>query len=357
MYNSPDRDLNPWSGELHSSTTVPWIRVVPNASSHRGGAQHRATKVSLYRVAMRRIVPAALVGLLLILWWLAPSTTAAALLRVNNLAAGLTPHVVQTAVGPVHYLEGGQGETVVLVHGIYSRKEHWVDMARPLVSRFHVVAIDLPGFGDNPVREAGAYTLPRQLDALIATLDALEIDRSHIAANSMGAQLSGMLAAKHPERIDRLAFIGSPLGVASPTPSEMEQALARGERPLVVRTLEDFDERNRWLFPSQPYVPGPILRTWAAAEVAQAEVNMRIWDEVHDPATTPAWLLELAPSLSMPVLVVWCEEDRIFHVSGAPTLGAALPDGTVERLQGCGHVPMLDAAPETAELLGAFLER
>ncbi|WP_412553898.1 hypothetical protein [Shimia sp. MIT1388] len=84
----------------------------------------------------------------------------------------------------------------------------------------------------------------------------------------------------------------------------MDKARDLGITPMVVQTTEDFAERNEWLSPNIPYVPGPILRTWAEDEVAQVDLNSRIWDVVHSKSDVPT-VLDLAPSLEMPTLIIW----------------------------------------------------
>ncbi len=295
-----------------------------------------------------------LIGCLITAWLVFPATTAAALIYMNNASAGLTAKVVSTELGEVHYLEGGQGETVLLVHGIYARKEHWVELARALVKDHHVIALDLPGFGDNAPLADDQYLLSRQRAHLLFVMDALDLERVHIGANSMGAYVSTLLAHAHPEKVASFAYIGSPLGVPTPVQSDMDAARAAGGRPLVVQSFEDFTARNDWLSPNIPYVPGPILRTWAAEEVATGDHNARVWDVVHQQSDVPT-VLELAPSLSMPSLILWCQEDRIFHVSGAEVLRQTLPNAQMTVLEGCGHVPMLDRPDAVAERYLEFL--
>ena len=287
-------------------------------------------------------------------WVVFPAMTAAALISLNNASAGLRAEVVSTDLGDVHYLEGGQGETVLLVHGIYARKEHWVEVARVLVEDYHVIAIDLPGFGGNPRLADAQYLLGQQQANLLAVMQALKLERVHIGANSMGAYVATLLAVAHPEKIASLAFIGSPLGVPTPVPSDMDKARAVGRTPLVVRTQEDFDARNHWLSPDIPYVPKPILRTWAAEEVAKGDHNARVWEVVHAQSDEPS-VLDLAPSLHMPTLIIWCQADRIFHVSGATLLDQTLPASHLTTLEDCGHVPMLDRPDAVAERYRKFL--
>ncbi|MCP4823046.1 MAG: alpha/beta fold hydrolase, partial [Shimia sp.] len=95
-------------------------------------------------------------------WHVLPSQVAKGLISLNNASAGLSAKVISTDVGDIHYLEGGQGETVLLVHGIYARKEHWVEVARALTKDYRVIAVDLPGFGDNALRADDDYLLDQQ---------------------------------------------------------------------------------------------------------------------------------------------------------------------------------------------------
>lgn len=287
-------------------------------------------------------------------WHLFPKQVAAVLLTLNNARAGLVQKVVFTDVGDIHYLEGGQGETVVLIHGIYARKEHWVDFARHLTADYRVIAIDLPGFGDNEVLPDAAYTLNRQKEHLAEVFAALDLNGAHIAANSMGAYVAALMIAENPQVAATFAFIGSPLGVPTPIKSDMDLAIARGEIPLLADNAAAFIARNAWLAPEMPYVPGPIMTTWMQEEVANASENARIWEMVHSQSDAPS-ILELAPKLAMPTFVLWCSPDRIFHISGATRLQNALPNSKQRLPDNCGHVPMLDQPKQTADLYGAML--
>jgi pimeloyl-ACP methyl ester carboxylesterase len=283
-----------------------------------------------------------------------PEKTAEVLLKLNNASAGLSEKVVNTELGDIHYLEGGQGETIVLIHGIYARKEHWVDMARHLTKNYRVIALDLPGFGDNDALPDDQYLIGQQQRNLLAVFDALEIENTHVAANSMGAYVAALLANANPDRVSSLAFIGSPLGIPTPVKSDMDLALERGIKPLLVRSETDFHARMSWLAPNPPYVPGPILNSWMRSEVAAAKKNERIWDVVHTLSKAPT-VLELAPNLGMKTLIIWCSSDRIFHESGADELARRLTRPVLSILEDCGHVPMLDRPDDVAAAYLSFL--
>lgn len=283
-----------------------------------------------------------------------PKQSAGIMVAGLTWASGLEARVTDTPSGTVHYYEGGEGETVVFLHGIFARKEHWIDLSRALTDGYRVILLDLPGFGENDVLPTGSYDFGTQAKNFAGVLDALKLDGVHLAANSMGAQLAAMIAIEQPGRFKSISFIGSPVGVNSPTASDMEKALAEGYAPLVVANAQDYEARMAWLFPDPPYIPAPVANTWANEEIARATDNARIWDEVA--ASSVTMLEGLAPGLDLPTLIVWCNQDRIFHISGADVLGDALPNATVSKLDGCGHLPMLDAPKNTGIALRAFLD-
>lgn len=303
-------------------------------------------------------VLASLLVLTLLTWFGLPQTTSQILLALNNKVANLSSKSIETSIGPVQYLEGGDdlknAETIVLLHGIFARKEHWIDVARELVPYYRVIALDLPGFGDNPQLTFEQYRLHNQKQNLIEVLAALEIERAHFGANSMGAAIMGLLAEEKPEVFSSLAFIGSPLGVDGKVKSEMEIAIMNGNIPLLVKSEQDFRDRNSWLFPQTPRIPSPILKTWMQQEVQAAEHNTKIWFAANSFAGTQK-LQNLAHNFFAPSLIIWCQEDRIFHVSGAKKLHAMLPNSRLEILNNCGHVPMLDKPNEVANLYLQFL--
>ncbi|MEO0914052.1 MAG: alpha/beta fold hydrolase, partial [Pseudomonadota bacterium] len=112
---------------------------------------------------MRRVFLIGVLGLLGLGGVLSCGSEPAAnlLLQGARLQAGLQAETVRTKAGPVRYLVGGQGEPVLMVHGIYARKEHWLNMSRRLTDGYRVYMIDLPGFGDNPPLGRGGYRLSR----------------------------------------------------------------------------------------------------------------------------------------------------------------------------------------------------
>lgn len=274
------------------------------------------------------------------------------LVQLNRGLSGLSAKTVPIADHEVHYLEGGTGEAVVLLHGIFAEKDHWVDFARPLSERYRIVALDLPGFGQSGRHDKLAYDYEAQTTRLKEFLDALGIRRAHLAGNSMGGTIAALFAIRHPDRVASVAFIGAPHGIRTPQPSEADDLIDSGRIPLIARDEAEFEQVLGRLFAERPLLPYPILHAARNEALQRAESNEGIW-QAH---VKDRFLLdERIGELRVPAVAWWGSGDRIFDVSGADVLQARLKDGLVRVLPGVGHLPMMEVPAEMARMYGDFL--
>jgi len=106
------------------------------------------------------------------------------------------------------YQEQGTGENVLILPGLGTSADFWRLNISVLAKRFHVVAMDLPGFGKSAKPDA-SYELSWFCEKIIGFLDAKGIERTHIIGGSLGGHLGLMLALNHPDRVDKLVMTGS----------------------------------------------------------------------------------------------------------------------------------------------------
>jgi 2-hydroxy-6-oxo-6-(2'-aminophenyl)hexa-2,4-dienoate hydrolase len=113
-----------------------------------------------------------------------------------------------------HYLEAGQGEPVVLVHGGGAGADsygNWRTVMPILAEHFHVVAVDMVGFGrtDKPAQAGFVYSQEARNRHLADFLDALALGPATLIGNSMGGATSIGVAVARPELVKRLVLMGS----------------------------------------------------------------------------------------------------------------------------------------------------
>lgn len=305
---------------------------------------------------MKKRIASGLAALLLAIaaaWYWLPQAFLPGLLTLNRSLSGLTEHELRAAGHDVRYLAGGEGEPVVLLHGIFAEKDHWVDFARALTRDHRVIAPDLPGYGASGRSDTARYDYATQVERLAQFLDAVGPERVHLAGSSMGGTLAVLFAQKYPERVASVGLIGSPHGIRSPRPSAMDRMIDDGRAPLVARTEEEFDHMLKLVFAKRPFLPYPVLHASRADALARADSNGRLWrDQLADRYLLDARL----DALAAPTLVLWGDADRVFDVSGADVARARLPHARIKVMPGLGHLPMMEAPGATAQAYRQFLE-
>ena len=141
---------------------------------------------------------------------------------------------------PIRYVEQGQGEPVVLIHGLGGNLETWVytGVMNSLAKDHRVIALDLRGAGKSgKPHDPQAYGAEMGLD-ITRLLDHLSIRRAHIVGYSLGASLTSLLLTLHPERFSSAVLISG----AGPFEWTAEQAL-RAEQEAAERERECVSRR------------------------------------------------------------------------------------------------------------------
>ncbi|MEY3213270.1 MAG: hypothetical protein RIT28_3751 [Pseudomonadota bacterium] len=136
-----------------------------------------------------------------------------------------TPLPVQRAVVNgvnIAYIDsGGEGEVIVLIHGLSSTIGFWERQVQPLsAAGYRVLALDLPGFGASG-RPDAPYTPPWYAALIRAWLDGLGVGSAHLVGHSMGGQIAMTMALETPDRVQSL-ILSAPAGIERFTPGEAE---------------------------------------------------------------------------------------------------------------------------------------
>ncbi|MEB3032197.1 3-oxoadipate enol-lactonase [[Mycobacterium] nativiensis] len=146
----------------------------------------------------------------------------------------------------VHAIVSGRetGPVVVLSNSLGSTHRMWDAQIGALEERFRVVRYDTRGHGESPV-PAGPYTIDDLADDVIALLDRLGVERTHLVGLSLGGMTAMRVAARHPERIDRLAVLctGTRLPPAEAWTERAATVRASGSGSVAVAVVQ------RWFTP------------------------------------------------------------------------------------------------------------
>jgi pimeloyl-ACP methyl ester carboxylesterase len=273
---------------------------------------------------------------------------------LERKSSGLTKGSVVIGDHTVYYLQGGEGETILLVHGFGANKDNWNRLAKYLTPSYHVVAIDLPGFGESTKRMDSSYSIAAQVERLDKIAEALSLNSFHVAGNSMGGNISGKYAARFPEKVLSLGLFNSGGVATCPERSELSRLLEEGENPLLTETPEDFEAMIRFAFVKPPWLPGPVKKALAREWNQSKPFNEKVFSELF---SRESYLEPDLPKIQTRTLILWGDTDRLVHVSCTEVLEKGLQHSTTVIMKDCGHVPMMERPEETSRHYLAFLQR
>lgn len=118
-------------------------------------------------------------------------------------------HFFESALGAVHYLDvGAPGSSpVVLLHQTPRSVDEFAEVVPVVAAEHRVIAIDNPGYGCSDVPDHQP-TVEEYADAVVALLDHLGVAKAHLVGHHTGAILAIDIAARRPDRVDRLVLSG-----------------------------------------------------------------------------------------------------------------------------------------------------
>ena len=270
------------------------------------------------------------------------------------MAANLETHSVQVGDTKWVYYEGGQGQTIVLLHGLGDSKEVWLEVAKLLTPHFHLIIPDLPGWGES-TRVAGAsYNVDAQAARLQGFVQALQMPRFILVGHSLGGAIAGVYAAEHPDHVSELALIDS-FGLKYKENAFARDAMA-GKDPFIFDDRAGFERMTALALDKPLDLPGRFVDVLIKRNQDDRAFIEQTFKELSEPSQYLAVQNRLG-DLTMPVLGVWCRDDKIIDISALDSLrdglthSAAISSST---LNGCNHIPMLEKPDATAQILTGF---
>jgi len=250
----------------------------------------------------------------------------------------------------IHELRGGEGERLLYLHSAAGEVQ-WFPFYAALAERFELHAPAHPGFskseGIDEIRDIEDYVYH-----YLAYLDALGWEKAKIAGLSLGGWIGAELAARYPERVEKLVLCGS-VGIWIP-----EQPLAdifaidpRHPERMPEMLFHDTSCPAAQMFrvPSQDFIPpDEILVDFINAMAATARVG---WNPLlHDPR-----LEGLLHRVSAPTLCLWGSHDRISPPAYGEKFARLVPGARLEIVEKCGHMVPLERPDAFVRAVTAFL--
>ena len=253
---------------------------------------------------------------------------------------------IEINVLTIHYKKFGQGEPVfILLHGFGASLYSWNYVMQPLSMSGTVIAFDRPAFGltERSLIWNGAnpYTPQAQVELVAGLMDSFDIKQAILVGNSAGGTTAIQFALAHKERIKALILVDPAVYNGGGAPAWIRPLFTSAQMhhlgPLVARQLQSRGDaflNLAWHDPSQ--IP-TLTRDLYKKSFLVENWDKALWELTI--ASQPADLQNQLDKLTLPVLVITGEDDRIVPTRESLRLAEELPNASLVIIQQAGHLP------------------
>ena len=246
----------------------------------------------------------------------------------------------------------GEGEPLVLIHGLGYDRAGWGPLPELLAERFRVLVLDNRGVGESDAPE-GPYSVAQMVDDTLAAMDAAGFQRAHVFGVSLGGLIAQELALAHPERVNRLVLCSTtpggpkshPMPAAGLEAFQKYPALEReaGLRLMVENALGERGVRELpelvdeiWRYRLEH---APTLAAWQAQGWAGATFDA--YDRLG--------------AIAAPTLVLHGTPDNVVDTRNGELLAELIPGARLEIVPDRGHLLVWEDPETVTRLVTEFL--
>lgn len=271
------------------------------------------------------------------------------LLRANNPAK--LPFFAEESIMELYYREFGQGDPVIILHGLFGFSDNWQTIARALSDRHLVVTPDLRNHGRSP--HSAEHSYPEMAEDVRVFMEHHWMFRASVVGHSMGGKVAMQLALAHPDMVDRLVVVDIAPGGAEDNHSSIFKALldldlskigARKEAEnYLAERISDLGTRQFLLKNITRETEGGY--SW--------KMNLPALWEHYDDILAPV----SGPPFEKPALFIRGSLSGYIKDSDFPLIKSLFPKAEIVTIDGAGHWVHADQPEALLSVLNKFLDQ
>jgi len=273
-----------------------------------------------------------------------------------SMTTGENPEIGATADAngiKTNYLEAGQGDPVVLIHGSgpgVTSYANWRLVLPALAENFRVLAPDMVGFGFSERPANIQYGVQTWADQVVGLMDTLELPTAHMVGNSFGGAIALRIATQHPDRVGKLVLMGS-MGVPFPITEGLERVWGYEPSFENMRKVLDVFAYSRDLVNdelAEVRYRGSIQPGFQESFAAMFPAPRQRWVEAM---CTPEDDIRRLPHRT---LIVHGREDRVIPVQASLRLMELIDNADLSVFSHCGHWSMIERTADFNRSVSEF---
>lgn len=279
------------------------------------------------------------------------------------------PHVFDLGGIAYNYIDEGDGEPVIMVHGNPTWSFYFRKIVQALSPSFRTVVPDHVGCGlsGRPDDSQYSYRLERRVDDLESLLEHLGITQNiTLIVHDWGGMIGMGYATRHPDRIKRLIITntsGFHLPEKKRLPLSIKACRSRVAGPFLVRGLNAFSRGAVRSCVTRRALSGPVARGYLApySSWENRRAVLRFVQDIPLDASHPSHAAvsavenKLATLANVPMMILWGARDFVFDDHFLNGWRTRFPQAEVHRFAEAGHYLFEDEAEAVVPLIRRFL--
>jgi pimeloyl-ACP methyl ester carboxylesterase len=242
--------------------------------------------------------------------------------------------------GKFRYLEVGEGEPLVLLHGLFGALSNFTDLVEYFRSHYKVVVPMLPLF-DLDILHTSVGGLQQFVHKFLEHRDYKGI---HLLGNSLGGHVALVYVLKHPERVKSLILTGSSglfeNGMGDSYPKRGDYEFIRKKTEL---TFYDPQTASKELVDEVYGIVNNRIKAIKIIALAKSAIRNNLGEELNQ--------------ISKPTLLIWGNNDTITPPFVGKEFQKLIPNSELHFIDHCGHAPMMEVPAEFNRILHQFLQK
>jgi pimeloyl-ACP methyl ester carboxylesterase len=258
----------------------------------------------------------------------------------------------------VHFRDEGEALPIVLVHGTASSLHTWDAWTNELKKTNRVIRMDLPAFGITGPNKNADYSIESYTTFLHSFVEKLNLEKFHLAGNSLGGNIAWNYAAEHPAKVEKLILVdasGLPTNKEPPAIFKMAKIPVLRSLFLYVTPKMLITKNIKEVYADDDKVTDELVTRYhkmalragnRQAFIDRAKTDFKLDAKINT---------DRLKSIQTPTLLIWGAKDLWIPLDNGKRMNRILVNSKLEVLENSGHVPMEENPKESLELLKNFL--
>ena len=258
----------------------------------------------------------------------------------------------------VHFRDEGDGFPIVLVHGTASSLHTWDAWTNELKKTNRVIRMDLPAFGITGPNKNADYSIESYTTFLHSFVEKLNLEKFHLAGNSLGGNIAWNYAAEHPAKVEKLILVdasGLPTNKEPPAIFKMAKTPVLRSLFLYVTPKMLITKNIKEVYADDDKVTDELVTRYHKMALRSGNRQAFIDRAKTDFKLDAKINTDRLKSIQTPTLLIWGAKDLWIPLDNGKRMNRILVNSKLEVLENSGHVPMEENPKKSLELLKNFL--